>query len=251
MWSLSGRPTSGTGRGNSKSARGQITAEDTCLSCVRRLEIVYILCDSPRVSHGSLPSCTLWEGSKRRTTAAPPGEARKGRTSPKSALCGPVWRTSLRLGPGETLGCEAPSFPDGKAPGFSACAGLWAAFPPQVGERPVLAHPGAIWAPQGPVWQKEKDPPLPVWGEFGGVILKQDKGSGSPERPQPDHLPRQSRSLRAFCPLPPPKKSGVGWEALGLRSGSETQNFPAASHFSGCHRRGQRKDEEKIWQIKI
>ncbi len=54
------------------------------------------------------------------------------------------------------------------------------------------------------------------------MILKQDKGSGSPERPQPDHLARQNRSLRAFCPLPPPKKA-VGWEALGSRPGLEQE----------------------------
>lgn len=160
MWSLSGRPTSGTGRGNSKSARGQITAEDTCLSGVYRLEIVYILCVSSRVFHGSLPSCTLWEGSKERTTTAPPWEAREGHTGPKP--------------PGERL-CGR--------------------FGPQVGDGPVPARSGAIWAPQGPVWQKEKKPPTtPVWGEFGGVILKQDKGSGSLERLQPGHLARQSRS---------------------------------------------------------
>ena len=132
------------------------------------------------------------------------------------------------------------------------CAGLCGQFGPQVGERPVHARSGAIWGPQGPVWQKEKKPPsLPVRGEFGGVKKKQDKGSGSLERPQPDHFARQSRSLRAFYPVPQPGKSGVGLEALGSRLGSETQSFPVASHFSGCHRRGQRKDEEKIWQIKI
>ena len=169
MWSLSGRPTSGTGRGNSKSARGQITAEDTCSSGVHSLENVYILCDFPRVSHGSLPSCTLWEGSKGRTTAAPPGEARESRTSPKSALCGPVWRTSLRLGPGETLGCEAPSFPDGKAPGFSACAGLWAAFPPQVGEttrpRPFRGDLGPTGASLA---ERKETTHHPGWGRIRG-----------------------------------------------------------------------------------
>ena len=178
-----------------------------------------------------------------------PGKVTPSREPPCERLCGGQACGLVREKPS---GAKSPSFPDGKAPGFSACAGLWAAFPPQVGERPVPARSGAIWGPQGPVWQKEKKPlPLPVWGEFGGVILKQVKGSGSLERPQPDHLARQSRSLRAFCPLPPPKKSGVGLEALGSRSGSETQNFPAVSHFCGCHRRVQRKDEEKIWQIKI
>lgn len=178
-----------------------------------------------------------------------PGKATPPQNPPCERLCGGQACGLVREKPS---GAKPPSFPDGKAPGFSACAGLWAAFPPQVGERPVHARSGAIWGPQGPVWQKEKKPPsLPVRGEFGGVKKKQDKGSGSLERPQPDYLARQSRSFRAFCPLPPTKKSGVGWEALGSRSGSETRNFPVASHFSGCHRRGQRKDEEKIWQKKI
>lgn len=212
MWSLSGRPTSGTGRGNSKSARGQITAEDTCLSGVHRLEIVYILCVSSRVFHGSLPSCTL---------------------------LGRIKRTHNNR---STLGSQGRPHRPKSRPVSVCVAGLG----PRWGNGPVPARSGAIWAPQGPVWQKEKKPPpLPVGGKFGGVILKQVKGCGSVNRPHPDHLARQSRSLWAFCPLPPPKQSGVGWEALGLRPGSETRNFPVASHFCGCHRRGQRKDEEK------
>ena len=232
MWSLSGRPTSGTGRGNSKSARGQITAEDTCLSCVRVLEIVYILCDSPRVSHGSLPSCTLWEGSKRRTTAAPPGEARKGRTSPKSALCGPVWRTSLRLGPGETLGCEAPSFPDGKAPGFSACAGLWAAFPPQVGERPVLAHPGAIWAPQGPVWQKEKKPPTtPGLGKIWGCDSQAGERDGAVRRPLPGSPRPAEPVVSGFLPSSTTQTIRGRLGGLGVTTGVRNTKFPGGKPF--------------------
>ena len=163
MWSLSGRPTSGTGRGNSKSARGQITAEDTCLSGVHKLEIVYILCVSSRVFHGSLPSCTLWEGSKERETTAPPWEVREGHTGPKLA------------------GAKRRLFLTEQRRVSSPCVGPYGRFPPQVGKQPVLAHPGAIWGPQGPVWQKEKKPPsLPVRGEFGGVKKKQVKGPGSP-----------------------------------------------------------------------
>ena len=135
----------------------------------------------------------FWEGSKGRTTTAPPWEAREGHTGPKLA------------------GAKRRLFLTEQRRVSSPCVGPCGRFPPQEGKQPVLAHPGAIWGPQGPVWQKEKKPPLlPVGGEVGGVILKQDKGSGSLERPQPDHLARQSRSLRAFCPLPQPGKSGVG-----------------------------------------
>ena len=64
------------------------------------------------------------------------------------------------------------------SPPVRACV---AGLGPRWGKRPVPARSGAIWAPQGPVWQKEKKPPLlPVGGEVGGVILKQVKGPGSP-----------------------------------------------------------------------
>ena len=135
----------------------------SCLFGVHRLEIVYILCDFSRVFHGSLPSCTLWGGAKRRTATAPPWEAREGHTGPKPS------------------GAKHRLFLTEKRRVSSPCAARCGRFGPQVGERPVLARSGAIWAPQGPVWQKEKKPPLlPVGGEVGGVILKQVKGPGSP-----------------------------------------------------------------------
>ena len=60
----------------------------------------------------------------------------------------------------------------------------------------------------------------------------------------PGHFARQSRAFRDFSQASISPFSGVGLAALGSRTGSENKNFPAASHFSGCHRRGQRKDEE-------
>lgn len=225
MWSLSGRPTSGTGRGNSKSARGQIVAEDTCSSGVHNLEIVYILCDFSRVFHGSLPSCTLWEGSKECTATA-------GRTSPKPALCGPLCRTSLRLGLGETLGCEAPSFPDGKAPGFSACAARCGRFGSQVGERPVPARSGAIWAPQGPVWQKEKKTPTTpglgrIWGcdsqagERPGVAGASPAGSPRPAEPV----------VAGFLPSSTTKKIRGRLGGLGVTTRVRNRKFPGGKPF--------------------
>ena len=62
----------------------------------------------------------------------------------------------------------------------------------------------------------------------------------------PGHFARQSRSFRDFSQASISPFSGVGLAALGSRTGSENKNFPVASHFSGCHRRGQRKDEEKM-----
>ena len=80
----------------------------SCLSGVHSLEIVYILCDFSRVFHSSLPSCTLWEGSIGRATTAPPWEAREGHTGPNHS------------------GAKPLSFPDEKAPGFSAlCGPVW------------------------------------------------------------------------------------------------------------------------------
>ena len=78
-------------------------------------------------------------------------------------------------------------------------------------------------------------------GQRLGVAGASSAGSPRPAEPV----------VAGFLPFSTTKKSGVGLEALGSRPGSETRNFPAASHFSGCHRRGQRKDEEKIWQKKI
>ena len=154
----------------------------SCLSGVHSLENVYILCDFPRVFHGSLPSCTLWEGSIGRATTAPPWEAREGHTGPNPS------------------GAKSPSFPDGKAPGFSALYGLlWPVWTPGGGTDPSPPVPGRFGPHRAQFGRKKRNrPPSRVWGEFRGVILKQDKGSGSLERPQPDHLARQSRSFRAF-----------------------------------------------------
>ena len=198
MWSLSGRPTSGTGRGNSKSARGQITAEDTCLSGVHRLEIVYILCVSSRVFHGSLPSCTL---------------------------LGRIKRTHNNR---STLGSQGRPHRPKSRPVSVCVAGLG----PRWGNGPVPARSGAIWAPQGPVWQKEKKPPpLPVGGKFGGVILKQVKGPGSPEA-------SRAGSLRPAEPVVPGFFPGVNFPVfrgqfggLGVTTGVRKRKFPGGKPF--------------------
>ena len=149
-------------------------------------------------------------------------------------------------------------------------------FPPQVGERPVPARSGGGLGHTGLslAERKENSPARKAAAsaneEYASVRLP-IRHTGSPKtssgercekragerpgvahrRPVPGHFARQSRSFRDFSQASISPFSGVGLAALGSRTGSENKNFPAASHFSGCHRRGQRKDEEKIWQKKI
>ena len=132
----------------------------SCLSCVHGLKIVCILCDFPRVFHGSLPSCTLWEGSKGRTATAPPGEARKGHTSQKSALCGPVWpvwapgggTTRSRPFRGD-LGPTGPSLAEGKETASSPGWGRSWGCDSQAGQRLGVAgaSPAGSLRPAEPV----------------------------------------------------------------------------------------------------
>ncbi len=214
MWSLSGRPTSGTGRGNSKSARGQITAEDTCLSGVYRLEIVYILCVSSRVFHGSLPSCTLWEGSKERATTAPPWEVREGHTGPKLA------------------GAKRRLFLTEQRRVSSPCVGPCGRFPPQEGKQPVLAHPGAIWGPQGPVWQKEKKPPTtPGLGRIWGCDSQAGQRLGVAGA-SPAGSPRPAEPVVAgFLPSSTTKKIRGRLGSLGVTIGVRNTKFPGGKPF--------------------
>ena len=140
---------------------------------------------------------------------------------------------------------------------------------PRWGNDPPPPGQGPVWATQGPVWQKRKktaqpgkQPPaqmentpafdLPPGERFPPKISsgeRCEKRAGerpgvAHRRPVPGHFARQSRSFRDFSQASISPFSGVGLAALGSRTGSENKNFPAASHFSGCHRRGQRKDEE-------
>lgn len=143
-------------------------------------------------------------------------------------------------------------------------------FPPRVGERPAPARSGAGLGHTGPslAERKENSPTrkttASVTGEYASFRLSH-QANGFPKtrsgercektagerlgvahrRPVPGHFVRQSRSLRDFSKASISPFSGVGFGTLGSRTGSEKQNFPVASHFPGCRRRGQRKDEEK------
>lgn len=149
----------------------------SCLSGVYRLEIIYILCDFPRVYHGSLPSCTLL--------------GRIKRTRNNRSTLGSQGRPHRP----ETRGCEAPSFPDGTTPGFFAlCGPVWPISTPGGGTDPSPPVPGRFGPHRAQFGRTKRNRLLSRLGENLGVILKQDKGSGSLERPQPDHFARQSRS---------------------------------------------------------
>ena len=149
-------------------------------------------------------------------------------------------------------------------------------FPPRVGERPAPARSGAGLGHTGPSLAERKENG-PTWktahnvdSEYVGVWLparrvvspktssgeRCEKQAGerpgvAHRRPVPGHFARQSRSLRDFSKASISSFSGVGFGALGSRTGSEKQNFPVASHFCGCHRRGQRKDEEKYGRKRL
>ena len=155
-----------------------------------------------------------------------------------------------------------------KAPVLPPGGPVWR-FPPRVGERPAPARSGAGLGPTGAslAERKEKGPARKAAasadGEYASFRLP-TRRSVSPKtssgkrcekqagerpgvahrRPVPGHFARQSRSLRDFSQASISLFSGVGFGALESRPGSEKQNFPAASLFCGCHRRGQRKDEE-------
>ena len=122
-----------------------------------------------------------------------PGKVTLAQNPPCAGLCVGQACGLVREKPS---GAKPLSFPDGKAPGFSALRGpvwpVWATGGGTTRPRPFRGDLGPHRAQFGR--KKRNRPPPRVWGEFGGVILKQDKGSGSLERPQPDHFARQSRS---------------------------------------------------------
>ena len=147
---------------------------------------------------------------------------------------------------------------------------------PRWGNDPPPPCQGPVWATQGPVWQKRKktaqpgkQPPAqmentPAFDLPPGERFPQKISSGercekragerpgvAHRRPVPGHFARQSRSLRDFSQASISPFSGVGFGALGSRTGSENKNSPVASHFCGCHRRGQRKDEEKYGRKRL
>ena len=158
-----------------------------------------------------------------------PGKATPPQNPPCAGLCGGQACGLVREKPS---GAKPPSFPDGKAPCFSACAGLWAAFPPQVGERPVPARSGAIWAPQGPVWQKEKKPPTTpglgrIWGcdsqagERPGVAGASPAGSPRPAEPV----------VPGFLPSSTDQKIRGRLGGLGVTIGVRNTKFPGGKPF--------------------
>ena len=185
----------------------------SCLSGVHSLKNVYILCDFPRVFHGSLPSCTLWEGSIGRATTAPPWEAREGHTGPTPSGAKSLFLTEKRR----------------VSPPVRACGRR---FHPRWGNGPVPARSGAIWAPQGPVWQKGKKPPTTpglgrIWGcdsqagERPGVAGASPAGSPRPAEPV----------VPGFLPGSTTRKIRGRLGGLGVTTGVRNRKFPGGKPF--------------------
>lgn len=112
------------------------------------------------------------------------------------------------------------------------CAGLCGRFGLQVGERPVPARSGAIWAPQGPVWQKGKKPPTTpglgrIWGcdsqagERPGVAGASPAGSPRPAEPV----------VPGFLPGPTTRKIRGRLGGLGVTTGVRNTKFPGGKPF--------------------
>ncbi len=112
------------------------------------------------------------------------------------------------------------------------CAARCGRFGPQVGERPVPARSGAIWAPQGPVWQKAKKPPTTpglgrIWGcekragERLGVAGASPAGSPRPAEPV----------VAGFLPSSTTKKIRGRLGGLGVTIGVRNRKFPGGKPF--------------------
>lgn len=169
----------------------------SCLSGVHSLEIVYILCDLSRVFHGSLPSCTLWKGSKGRTTTAPPWEAREGRTGPKAALCGPVWP-------------------------------VWAPGGGTTRPRPFRGDLG----PTGPSLAERKETASsPGWGRIWGCDSQAGERLGVAGA-SPAGSPRPAEPVVAgFLPSSTTKKIRGRLGGLGVTIGVRNRKFPGGKPF--------------------
>ena len=109
-----------------------------------------------------------------------------------------------------------------------------AGFYPRWGNDPPPPGQGLVWAPQGPVWQKEKKTAHPSgWGKIWGCEKRAGERPGvAHRRPVPGHFARQSRSFRDFFP-------GVNFPifrgrfgGLGVTDGVRKAKFPGGKPFS-------------------
>ena len=182
-----------------------------------------------------------------------PTKPRKAQIRPQEA---PLWQNKPWLVPGETLGYEVPVFSFRKSTGFlrpvRACVG---SLNPSWGNDPPPPGQGAVWAPQGRVWQKEKKTAQPGkqlpaqtanTSAFGfplgerfpqkpaverGVKKEQVKGPGSPEASRAGSLRPAEPSVPGFFP-------GVNFPVfrgrfggLGVTDGVRKQEFPGGKPF--------------------
>ncbi|CCX37777.1 unknown [Clostridium sp. CAG:1013] len=174
----------------------------------------------------------FWEGSKGRTTTGLPWEARKDHTGPKSALCGPVCRPDLRFGPEKTLGCEVPSFPDGKAPGFFAlCGPVWPISNPggeTTRHRPFRGDLGPTGASLA---ERKETASSPGWGRILGCDSQAGERDGAVRRPLPES-PRPAEPVVAgFLPSSTDQKIRGRFGGLGVTIGVRNTNFPGGKPF--------------------
>jgi hypothetical protein len=112
------------------------------------------------------------------------------------------------------------------------CAGLCGRFGPQVGERPVPACSGAIWAPQGPVWQKEKKPPTtPGLGKIWGCDSQAGERDGAVRRPLPGSPRPAEPVVPGFLPGPTARKIRGRLGGLGVTAGVRNTKFSGGKPF--------------------
>lgn len=159
-----------------------------------------------------------------------PGKAAPAQNPPCAGLCGGQACGLVREKPS---GAKHRLFLTEKrrvSPPVRACGRR---FHPRWGKQPVPVRSGAIWAPQGPVWQKEKKPPTtPVGGEFGGVKKKQVKGPGSLEASRAGSLRPAEPVVEGFFPgVNFPFFRGRFW-GLGVTDGVRKAKFPGGKPFS-------------------
>ena len=187
---------------------------DSCLSCVRRPKIVYILCDFSRVFHGSLPSCTLWEGSKEHTTTAPPWEAREGHTGPKLA------------------GAKRRLFLTEQRRVSSPCVGPCGRFPPQVGKttRPRPSR-GDLGPTGASLAERKETASSPGWGRIWGCDSQAGQRLGVAGA-SPAGSPRPAEPVvPGFLPSSTTQKIRGRLGGLGVTTGVRNTKFSGGKPF--------------------
>lgn len=186
----------------------------SCLSGVHSLENVYILCDFPRVFHGSLPSCTLL--------------GRIKRTHNNRSTLGSRGRPHRP----ETRGCEAPSFPDGTAPGFFAlCGPVWPISTPG-GETTRPRPPRGDLGPTGASLAEGKETASsPGWGRSWGCDSQAGQRLGVAGASPAGSLRPAEPVVPGFLPSSITQKIRGRLGGFGVTIGVRNTKFPGGKPF--------------------